>query len=175
MQLTSSSRTTGRPRDWRNWRLQLRPPPPERCDRNRTLRARKCPFRNHGRSTQVVRSVIAKSKLRRRESAGPARQWSATSLELHRRKIFLGGYFSGVFEVLIWALEPGSQRASCRNRKSALFLARNLDFRILKSILGLSAPPAGRRSCEKYIKRPAAAPIFLNKQFLHIDFVHAKA
>ena len=114
-------------------------------------------------------------KLRRRESAGPARQWSATSLELHRRTIFLGGYFSGVFEVLIWALEPGSQRASCRNRKSALFLARNLGFCILKSILGLSAPPAGRRSCEKYIKRPAAAPIFLNKQFLHIDFVHAKA
>merc|ERR1711927_86648 len=79
------------------------------------------------------------------------------------------------FEVLIWALEPGSQRASCRNRKSALFLARNLDFRILKSILGLSAPPAGRRSCEKYIKRPAAAPIFFEQQFLHIDFVHAKA
>ena len=69
------------------------------------------------------------------------------------QEIFLGDYFSGVFEVLIWALEPGSQRASCRNRKSALFLARNLDFRILKSILGLSAPPAGRRSCEKYIKK----------------------
>merc|ERR1712091_611380 len=81
---------------------------------------------------------------------------------------FWGGYFSGVFEVLIWALEPGSQRASCRNRKSALFLARNIDFRILKSILGLSAPPAGRRSCEKYIKRPAAAPIrYRSHQYWH--------
>ena len=129
----------------------------------------------------VAASVPPAESFLRKEAQKAGERGPRAAMERHTTRVapqefFFGDYFSGVFEVLIWALEPGSQRASCRNRKSALFLARNLDFRILKSILGLSAPPAGRRSCEKYIKRPAAAPIFfLNKQFLHIDFVHAKA
>ena len=60
-------------------------------------------------SSQVSDSEIEAQKAGER---GPRAAMERHITRVAPQEIFLGGYFSGVFGVLIWALEPGSQRAS---------------------------------------------------------------
>ena len=79
---------------------------------------------------------------------GPRAAMERHTTRVAPQEIFFGDYFSGVFEVLIWALEPGSQRASCRNRKSALFLARNLVFAFLNPSWVCPRPQRGAEAAK---------------------------